>query len=391
MHYAEKPTFKGDLYGRAALRNSAPVYRKIRDLGPAVWLPGRRMWAIGRFDDVRAALRADNALVSGRGVAANDTINRADNPITLTSDGEVHDRRRRILMQPVASGPLRDLRARLETEADRLVSELANGETFDAMERFASHLPVNVVSDLVGLDEAGRKNMLRWAAATFNILGVMNARGLLAMPKLLELGRYIQGLSRDTVMPGSWAAGLFDAADRGELSHNEARAMVIDYVAPALDTTILATGHMVWRLANTPGAYETLRENPDLIPGVVNESVRLAAPIRSFTRYAATDYDMGEAVIPQGSRVLILYASANWDERHYPDPERFDVQRNPRDHVGWGHGAHTCVGMHLARLEMETLLRSLVASIKRIETGEPRLAWNNVLQGFKSLPTRFYR
>ncbi len=390
MGAAPKPTFRGDLYGRATLKNPAPSYRKLRDIGPAAWLSARKLWAIGRFDDVRAALRADSVLISGRGVAANDTINRANNPITLTSDGDVHQRRRRILMQPVAPGPLKDLATRLEAEADKLVGELTNGETFDAMARLASHLPVNVVADLVGLDDKGRKNMLRWAAATFNILGVMNTRGLLAMPKLLELGRYIQGLSRETVVPGSWAAGLFDAADRGELSHEEARAMVIDYVGPALDTTILATGHMIWRLGNTSGAYEMLRENPSLVPSVVNESVRLASPIRSFTRYAAADYDMGEVVIPQGSRVLILYAAANWDERHYPDPERFDVERNPRDHVGWGHGAHTCVGMHLARLEMEILLRSLVTSVKRIETDRPTLAWNNILQGFETLPARFF-
>jgi cytochrome P450 len=391
MTRAAKAVFQRDLYGRPALRDPAPAYRQIRDLGPAVWLPRRKLWAIGRFDDVRSALRADTVLVSGRGVAANDLINRAGNPITLTSDGEVHDRRRRVLMQPVGPAPLKDLRARLEAEADRLVAELATGDTFDAMTRFASHLPVSVVAELVGLDETGRQNMLGWAAATFDILGVMNGRGLLALPKLTTLLRYIQRLSRDTVAPGGWAARLFDAAERGELTQEEARAMVIDYVAPGLDTTILATGHMLWRLANTPDAYETLRADPTLIPGVVNESVRLASPIRGFTRYAATDYDAGGTVIPQGARVLVLYASANWDERHYPDPDRFDVRRNPRDHVGWGHGAHTCVGMHLARLEMEVLLRSLVASVARIETGAPVPAWNNVLQGFKALPTRFHR
>ncbi|HEY2070353.1 MAG TPA: cytochrome P450 [Rhizomicrobium sp.] len=386
-----KPVFRGDLYSRTALRNPALAYRQIRDLGPAVWLPGRKMWTIGRFDDVRAALRADTVLVSSHGVAANDVVNRVDNPITLTSDGEVHDRRRRVLIQPVAPGPLKALRSRLESEADRLVGELADGSEFDAMARFASHLPVGIIGELVGLDETGRQNMLGWAAATFNILGVLNARGLLALPQVAKLSRYIQGLSRKNVVPGSWAAGLFDAADRGALSQQEARAMVIDYVGPALDTTILATGHMIWRLATTPGAYETLRADPGLIPGVVNESVRLASPIRGFTRYAAADYDADGTIVPQGSRVLVLYASANWDERHYPDPGRFDVARNPRDHVGWGHGAHTCAGLHLARLEMEVLLRSLVACVARIETGEPTLAWNNVLQGFKMLPTRFHR
>lgn len=382
--------FNGDLYGRAALQDPYPAYRQIRDLGPAVWMGKRKLWAIGRFDDVRAALKADQALVSGRGVAANEAVNRVESPITLTSDGEVHARRRQVLIQPVSPQPLKDLRPRLAAEADRLVAALADGSPFDAMARFAAHLPVTVVAELVGLDEDGRKNMLRWAAATFNALGVMNARGVGALPHLYELTGYIQKLSRDKVAPGSWAARLFDAADRGELSPEEAQAMIIDYVGPALDTTILATGHMVWRLATTPGAYETLRAEPELLAGVVNESVRLASPLRGFTRYVAEDYDVGGTVIPEGARVLVLFASANRDERRFPDPDRFDVRRNPREHVGWGHGPHACVGMHLARLEMEVLLERLMARVEWIEVGQPTPIWNNALQGFETLPTRFH-
>jgi cytochrome P450 len=89
--------------------------------------------------------------------------------------------------------------------------------------------------------------------------------------------------------------------------------------------------------------------------------------------------------------VLILYASANHDERHYHRPESFVADRNPRDHVGWGHGPHTCVGMHLARLEMEVLLGALIGQVERIEVGTPIRLRNNVLQGFTALPTRFQK
>jgi cytochrome P450 len=162
----------------------------------------------------------------------------------------------------VLPGPLKALRPRLEAEAERLVDGLATGATFDAIQSFASHLPVTVVGELVGLNEDGRRNMLRWAAATFDVLGVMNARGIAAMPQVIELGGYIQRLDRNAVEPGGWAAQLFDAADHGDLSPEEARAMIIDYVGPALDTTILATGHMLWRLATTPHAYDPCARTP---------------------------------------------------------------------------------------------------------------------------------
>ena len=122
-----------------------------------------------------------------------------------------------------------------------------------SMARFASHLPVTVVAELVGLNAAGRANMLRWAAATFNILGGINARWFASLPRMLDLRRYVYGLRRETLAPDGWAARLFQAADAGGLSPEEAQAMVIDYVAPALDTTILATGQMLWRLGTTPG------------------------------------------------------------------------------------------------------------------------------------------
>jgi cytochrome P450 len=386
----EPPTYPGDLYARANLRNPYPAYRTIRDLGPAVWMPRRNLWAIGRFDDVRAALRAGDVLISGKGVAANDQVNARPAPITLTSDGAVHDRRRGVLMAPVMPAPVKALRPRLETEAQSLVARLATGETFDAMATLAAHLPVTVIAELVGLDERGRAGMLQWAAATFNALGVMNRRGRSAFPELIGLTRYAQALDRASVTPGGWADQLFDARDRGELSPAEAQSMIMDYVAPALDTTILATGYMLRVLSKSPGAWARIRADPALIPGVVNEVVRLASPIRGFTRFAAEDYAAGDVRITKGDRVLILFAGANYDERHYSAPETFEVTRNPRDHLAWGHGPHTCVGMHLARLEMEIILTSLAAVVDRIETRAPRWAYNNVLQGFASLPTRLH-
>lgn len=383
------PSFAGDLYGAPAIRDASQFYRTLRDLGPAVWMPKRKLWAISRFDDVRAALRADGVLVSSQGVAANDTVNRNTAPITLTSDGDVHIRRRQTLVQPLGATALKAMRARLEEEADQLVSRLVKGGEFDAVSDFAAHLPVTVVAELVGLDDEGRAKMLRWAAATFNALGVMNGRGLGALPHLLELSRYVATLDRARVKAGGWAERLFDAADAGSISREEANAMVIDYVAPALDTTILATAHMVWLLSVTPSAYDEVRAEPDLLASVVNETLRFASPIRGFTRLAVEDYDVSGTVIPKGSRALILFASANRDERHYEQPDIFIPSRNPRDHVAWGHGAHTCAGMHLARLEMEILLAALLRHASHITTRTPELLQNNVLQGFKSLPAQF--
>lgn len=385
-----RPTYAGDIYGRDALIDPAAHFRAIRELGSAAWMPRRKLWAVGRHAEARAALRGADQLVSGKGVAANRLVNSMKSEITLTADGSDHVRRRLALIRPLGPRALAELRSRMQSEAERLVVGLKREGPFEAMSRFASHLPVSIVAELVGLKSSGRENMLRWAAATFDALGPMNWRMMRALPALIDLTRYVARLGQNDVVPGSWADKIFAAADAGKLSRGEAKAMVIDYVAPSLDTTILATGQLLQHLAKHPEVLEAVRQDERLAPDVVFESVRLSSPIRGFTRHAAVDFPLGDITIPAGERVLVLFASANRDERHYADPDRFDVTRNARDHLGWGHGAHACAGMHLARLEMECLLVAIARHVGRVEVGVPEPFINNVLQGFKSLPASFH-
>lgn len=232
--------------------------------------------------------------------------------------------------------------------------------------------------------------MLAWAAATFDALGVMNERGERAVPMVLELASYAASLDRSELDPDGWAVGLFRAADEGRIELDDIPGMLIDYVAPSLDTTILGTGHLLYQLGRHPGQWDLVRSDPALVPGAIHEALRLESPVRAFTRVAVEDYDVGRTVIPAGDRVLVLYASGNRDERRYPDPDRFDVTRDARDHLGFGHGVHRCAGSYLAELEMGSLLRAMAARVRRIEVGEPATALNNVLRGYRELPASFH-
>lgn len=385
-----RPTYGGNIFGRDALVDSSAHFRSIREAGPVAWLSRHRLWAVGRYDQAKAALRAADQLVSGKGIAANKLVNAMTAEITLTADGDEHRRRRLALIKPLGPAALSGLKARIAAEAEALVMRLKGRNRFDAMTDFAPVLPVSIVAELVGLRPEGRENMLRWAAATFDALGPMNWRMVRALPTLIDLTRYAARLRRRDVLPGSWADQIFAAAEDGRLSPGEARSMIIDYVAPSLDTTILATGQMLVHLARHPDVLDAVREDETLAADVVFESVRLSSPIRGFTRLAAQDFTLGGIAIPAGDRLMVLYASANRDERKYADPDRFDIKRHARDHLGWGHGAHACAGMHLARLEMECLLVALARHVSRIEVGEPVPFLNNVLQGFRSLPATFH-
>lgn len=382
------PVVDADLYADDALADSGELFARIREAGPVVWLPRHRMYAMGRFDDVRAALRADDVFLSGHGVAANPFANALSHDTTLNSDGETHTARRRVLMRSLGAKAIASVEPQLAREAHDVVADLTRRAQFDAVADFASRLPLSVVSTLVGTP-GGNDRMLRWAAATFEALGPANRRATRAVPRSLGLLLFSQTVRPGSVAPGSWAASVFDAQRAGEVTAREARSLIIDFVAPALDTTILATTSLLYRLGRDPDAWSAVRADPSLIPAAVVEAVRLDSPIRGFTRRLARTHEVGGVTLPEGARVALLFAAANRDETRYPDPERFDVRRPDGVHLGWGNGPHTCVGIHLAKLEMRTLLAAMAPAVERIVVGQPTPLRNNTLQGIARLPARF--
>ena len=380
----EAPLLDVDLFSEASLIDPFDDYRRLRDAGALVRLARPDVFAIGRFDDAQAALRASTVLVSGEGVGFGAAFNAPKGTNVLQTDGDVHRRMRGTVIRPLLPAALRDVRPDLKALIATRVAALKGRGGFDAMKDLAAFLPVEAVSHLVGLPGVGRERMLEWAAAAFNVIGPDQFPDDVATMR--EAFAYMSTLREDEVRDGSWAASLFAAADSGRLSRGEAMAAISAYVIPSLDTTILAKGHLLNNLATNPDQWRLLRERPDLIPAAVLEGVRHSAVIRWFARVATADYRVGDGVVPAGARLMLLYGCANRDERRYDDPDRFDIRRDARDHLAWGTGPHMCAGMHLARIEMEVLLEALVEAEVELVAGAPVVGTNRGLYGFSSLP-----
>lgn len=383
------PVFTEDLFAEAVLKNPFPIYRKLRDLGPVVRLQRPDVYALARFEHVRDALRAPQALISGKGVGFNSIINTPPGEARLIdSDGERHDRLRMLTMQPLGPRELSRRRAELREIISARVAQLVGAGWFEGVTALAQHLPLTAISHLVGLPEEGRNNMLRWASASFNLVGPQPEQFPEDIEVLRELGQYLMGVDSDKLAPNGWVKTLFDKVDSGVLTPGEARATMSAFVTPSLDTTIYAQGNLLYNLGASPEQWRLLKARPELIPSAVLESVRHSAVVRWFARVAAKDYEVEGEVIPAGARVMLIFGSANRDERRFPNPDAFDVTRNPTDQLGWGNGPHTCAGMHLAKLEMEVLLEALLDQVETIEVGEPAVGCNQGLYGFDSVPLR---
>ncbi|WP_029540235.1 MULTISPECIES: cytochrome P450 [Rhodococcus] len=386
---SKPPVSDLDLFTDSTLLEPYALYDELRELGPVVHLPAHDVYAITRYAPLREASIEWEVFSSARGVGMSDEFNKATEGVLICSDPPDHQVMRKVLERPLKADRLGEIEPFLKEEAATVVDRVLDKGTFDVVTELAQHLPLTVVSKLVGLGDYGRERMLTWAAASFDALGPMNARTAAALPKAQEMvGFALNEAHPGTLDPNGWAAALFAAADRGELPADKCPFMVMDYTAPSLDTTILGASNLIWLFATHPEQWDKVRANPSLIRHAINEGLRLESPIQRFTRLVTREHTLDDVTIPAGARVMLLYGAANRDERKYPDPTTFDVTRKPSDHVAFGTGEHACAGMNLARLEIRLLLERLVPRVKRFELGTTERALNNLLRGFAKLEVR---
>jgi cytochrome P450 len=389
MAAGQLPRFEQDLFSEDGILHPYEYYRQIRDLGPVVDYPMYDCFAVGRYDDVRRVLRDDKTFISGEGIALSAAMNEKMKGAIITSDSPRHEFLRKIQGEPLAPFAVSQLTGLVVEEAEQLLARImAGSRNVDAMTAIAEYLPVTIVSELVGLPTEGRENMRAWAAAGFQLAGPFNARAQASLGSVSEINHYAyEVLDPSTVKPGSWAARAFEHAAEGTITPEMARRIVLDLVNPSLDTTILATGSLIMLLGQNPDQWQALKASPALIPGAVNEALRLETPIRAFTRHVAHDADIGGVGVPKGARLLVMYGSANRDERRWEHAERFDVTRsNASGQLAFGFGRHTCLGAHLAKLEMQSILKAMVTRVESFTIGDPVFLLNNLLRGPQRLP-----
>ena len=277
---AQAPVSDVDLYSDAALSDPYPLYKTLRDAGPAVFLDKYGLYVLARYKDVHDALGNWQAFSSAHGVCMNDTMNQALREGLLCSDPPRHNVLRKIIEAPLTPRALSELRERITSEAEAHVERLVTRGTFDAATDLAHHLPVTIVSELVGLPDEGRERMLEWAPANFDCFGPMNERTEKALKVVGEMVDYaFTQCVPGKLKPGGWAAKIWEAADRGEIAKETCPFLMNDYMGPSLDTTIFATASAIMLFAQHPDQWDLIRNNPALIPQAINEVVRLETPI----------------------------------------------------------------------------------------------------------------
>ena len=365
------PTDASNLCDDEVIRDPWPHYTRLREKGPVVWMEALGNYAFTQYDVVHKGLRDHETFISGLGTAADDFGCQHQRGNTVASDPTRHTVLRHAILPPLKPDNIADIRPRIQAVANEIVNACFAKRSFDVVSDLAQPMPLQVVQDLIGLPDFGKDNMLKWASAAFDMQGVQNQRGQAARGVIAGMRDFIsKNATADTLKLGSWTHRISEMIERGELDPELAPFAIRDYINPSLDTTISAIGHLMYHASFQPDIWEKISNQPALASKAAHEAVRIGTPIRSFSRHTSKPVEVAGHTIPQGARVMMLYASANRDESIFPEADRFDVERrNARRNLGFGAGIHMCAGMHLAILEIECLIHAIAARSPKFEIG----------------------
>jgi 4-methoxybenzoate monooxygenase (O-demethylating) len=385
------PRLDIDPFDEAFLANPYAHHEALREAGPIVWLPAINAFGIARYGQVKAVLEDPATFVSGRGVGLADFAKEVPwrpPSLLLEADPPLHDRTRRLMNKVVSLASLKAMRPDWQAKAVALVEELVERRCFDAVADLAEEFPLRVFPDTIGLMDEGRENLIPYGTATFNAFGPRNALFEAGNAKATGAIAWVaEACKRENLKPGGWGMGVYEAADRGDCSADEAERLVRSFLSAGVDTTVNGIGNMMLAFAQNPDEWVKLRANPKLASRAFEESLRYDSTVQTFFRTAACDNEIGGIAIPEGSKLLLFFAAANRDPRRWDAPDVFNIERLSSGHLGFGYGIHQCLGQMMARMEAEVLLEALVPRVESLRlTGEPVRRINNTLHALAQLP-----
>lgn len=385
------PELDIDPFDESFLANPFAYHGTLRDTGPVVWLPTVRCYAMARYAEVQAALKDWETFVSARGVGLADFAH--EEPwrppsLLLETDPPVHDRTRGLMNRVASLGALRRMMPEWERKAEELVKSLVGSGPFDAIPKLAEAFPLSVFPDLIGLRHDGRENLIPYATVAFNAFGPRNALLAEAMDAARDATAWVnESCKRKHLRSSGWGMRVYEAADRGECTYEEAERLVRSFLTAGVDTTVNGIAGLIHALAEFPEEHAQLRAEPGLAKKAVEETLRWAGVVQTFFRTTSRPATVAGRTIPEGAKVLLFLAAANRDPGRWDEPERFRVARQASGHVGFGFGIHQCLGQMVARMEMEAVANALIRRVTEIRPcGKATWRLNNTLRAVKELP-----
>ena len=370
------PDYPIDIFTPDAVRNAREVDDALREFAPVVRLAdGTNM--LGRHEHVSAGLLDWQAFSSASRPWHDPNSPRPE--ILLTDDPPRHTQVRKVIQDALSPRALEKTKAVFEQAAQEFVDELRarEGETVDAVGEITQAYIFRVLPDVLGLPQEGRHHMHGFSQMVWATMGPPGELFNEAMSH--DYSAVIEWLGtacdRDAIDPDGIGAEIFRAADRGQVTMDEAKLLLQTVLSAGADTTYLTMANAIRAWAMFPGEYEKLRANPKLLRSAFDESLRWDSPSRMAGRITTREVEVDDYVIPAGTRCGLMFAAANRDPRFWEAPDEYRVERDTKHSLGWGYGVHGCVGRMLAQTEAQAFLGTIIREVKGLEIAGEYEPW----------------
>jgi cytochrome P450 len=394
-----------------------PVYRELREHAPVHFAPESKMHCVARHEDVVQVLRRVDLFSSS---AMATVLMNADmgpmrpryffalarfllktriNPVTMQKRGSLvsndpprHDVMRKIVNRAFTPKRIAAWEPRARAIVAECLAKLERGAAFDVVRDLAIPLPVKIISEMLGVEPERRHDFKRWSDAIISVATGPERANPIESGVLDSFGE-LYAYMRETVRRRRRAPAddlvsvLVDPSQNGVLDELDIVQFVVLLLVAGNETTTNLIGNAVHALLEHPEQLERVAGDPTLVPSLIEETLRWDAPIQMVFSTAIAATEIAGAPIPKGATVVPLLGSANRDERSYDAPDRFDVGRDVKNHLGFGLGVHFCLGAALARLEARVALEGLVPLLAACEpTATAPLIDSFLVRGRTQLP-----
>ncbi|MXO70404.1 cytochrome P450 [Alteraurantiacibacter buctensis] len=382
--------FPYDIFTPDAVRNARAVDDEVREFAPAVRLHDGTVM-IARHKDVTAGLLDWQTFSSASRPWHDPNSPRPE--ILLTDDPPRHTQVRKVVQDALSPRALERTKLVFQQAAEEFVAELREreGEVVDAVGEITQAFIFRVLPDVLGLPKEGRHHMHGFSQMVWATMGPPGELFDEAMQA--DFSAVIEWLGtacdRSALDPEGIGETIFQAADRGQVTMDEAKLLLQTILSAGADTTYLTMANAIRAWALFPEQYEKLRADPKLLRNAFDESLRWDSPSRMAGRIATRDVEIDGYLVPAGTRCGLMFAAANRDPRYWSDPEKYDITRDNKHSLGWGYGVHGCVGRTLAQTEAQAFLGALVREVAAFEIAGEYQPWmTTVGHGPISQPVR---
>lgn len=385
-------------FGDAFRRDPHPVYARLRELGPVHRVrlappdAHHETWLVVGHEEARAALADPRLAKDAEKIGITFLDEELIGKYLLAADPPRHTRLRGLITRAFTMRRVEELRPRIQEITDSLLDEMLPRGRADLVGSLAYPLPITVICELLGIPEMDRAEFRKISTEA-----VAPTSADSEYDAFVQLAGYLTELIEDKRAAGPTGDLLSDlirttAEDGDRLSAQELRGMAFILLIAGHETTVNLITNGVHALLAHPAQLAALRADMTLLDGAVEETLRFEGPVENATfRYAAEPLEIAGTPIAQGDPVMIGLTAADRDPARFPDPDRFDLSRDTRGHLAFGHGIHYCLGAPLARLEARTAIRALLDRTPGLTLDGPPGDWlpGMLMRGVRSLPVRW--